>query len=293
MKRFIVELGVVPSALDPLVIYCDMGAIANAQEPRSHKGLKHIKLRYHSIREYIEDGKVKICKVHTDLNVADPLTKALPRAKHDQHQNAMGVRTDPSLAERARPQQPLPATTHLPAGAAPPRSTTTSPAPPPDAAPLATTAGRNCNVDEEDHQNHPQPKRNADLHPLLPSPPRPAGEAETKIYARRTSTTSPAPRPERGKEGEDEEALYTSATAAVFGDAIWAHTPNTRNLNYPRGQSRGSPPPRGAETAAGGRGEQQIRRRKTRPRSRLSFRLWELSQNTVHLTSRYTSIIHS
>ncbi|KAK1648096.1 hypothetical protein QYE76_065901 [Lolium multiflorum] len=88
MKRFIVELGVVPSALDPLVIYCDnMGAIANAQEPRSHKRLKHIKLRYHSIREYIEDGEVKICKVHTDLNVADPLTKALPRAKHDQHQN--------------------------------------------------------------------------------------------------------------------------------------------------------------------------------------------------------------
>ncbi|KAK1627519.1 hypothetical protein QYE76_001834 [Lolium multiflorum] len=79
MKRFIVELGVVPSALDPLVIYCDnTGAIANAKEPRSHKKLKHIKLRFHSIREYIEDGEVEICKVHTDLNVADPLTKALP-----------------------------------------------------------------------------------------------------------------------------------------------------------------------------------------------------------------------
>ncbi|KAK1616064.1 hypothetical protein QYE76_021581, partial [Lolium multiflorum] len=87
-------LGVVPSALDPLVIYCDnMGAIANAHEPRSHKRLKHIKLRYHSIREYIEDGEVKIYKVHTDLNVADPLTKALPRAKHDQHQNAMVLGT--------------------------------------------------------------------------------------------------------------------------------------------------------------------------------------------------------
>ncbi|KAK1694795.1 hypothetical protein QYE76_011492 [Lolium multiflorum] len=59
MKRFIVELGVVPSALDPLVIYCDnMGAIANAQEPRSHKKLNHIKLRFHSIREYIEDGEI-------------------------------------------------------------------------------------------------------------------------------------------------------------------------------------------------------------------------------------------
>ncbi|KAK1692240.1 hypothetical protein QYE76_008937 [Lolium multiflorum] len=105
MKRFIVELGVVPSALDPLIIYCDnMGAIANAQEPRSHKRLKHIKLRYHSIREYIEDGEVKICKVHTDLNVADPLTKALPRAKHDQHQNAMGV----SLAKLRRTSTPPP-----------------------------------------------------------------------------------------------------------------------------------------------------------------------------------------
>ena len=93
MKRFITELGVVPSALDPLTIYCDnMGAIANAQEPRSHKKLKHIKLRFHAIREYVEDGDIKICKVHTDLNVADPLTKALPRAKHDLHRNAMGVR---------------------------------------------------------------------------------------------------------------------------------------------------------------------------------------------------------
>ena len=93
MKEFISELGVVPSALDPMVIYCDNnGAIANAKEPRSHKNSKHIKRRFHSIREHVKDGDIKICKVHTDLNVADPLTKALPRAKHDQHQNSMGVR---------------------------------------------------------------------------------------------------------------------------------------------------------------------------------------------------------
>ncbi|KAK1669155.1 hypothetical protein QYE76_057314 [Lolium multiflorum] len=82
MKRFIVELGVVPSALDPLIIYCDnMGAIANAQEPRSHKRLKHIKLRYHSIREYIEDGEertqteellAKISRNHDDWTTPEP-----------------------------------------------------------------------------------------------------------------------------------------------------------------------------------------------------------------------------
>jgi hypothetical protein len=93
MKEFITELGVVPSALDPMAIYCDNnGAIANAKEPRSHNKSKHIKRRFHTIREYVKENDVKICKVHTDLNVADPLTKPLSKAKHDQHRNSMGVR---------------------------------------------------------------------------------------------------------------------------------------------------------------------------------------------------------
>src|SRR4051812_34383358 len=93
MKEFITELGVNPSALQSMVIYCDnMGAIANAQEPRSHKKLKHIKLHFHAIHDHVQDGDIKICKVHTDLNVTDPLTKTLPGEKHDQNQTAMGVR---------------------------------------------------------------------------------------------------------------------------------------------------------------------------------------------------------
>jgi hypothetical protein len=80
--EFIPELGVVPSALDPMVIYChNNDAIANAKEPRSHKNSKHIKLQFHSIRKHVKDGDIKIYKVHTDLNVADPLTKALPKEK--------------------------------------------------------------------------------------------------------------------------------------------------------------------------------------------------------------------
>ena len=93
LKEFTTELGVVPSALDPIAIYCDNnGAIANAKEPRSHKNSKHIKRRFHTIRDYVKEGDIKICKVYTDLNDADPLTKPLPRAKHDQHQESMGVR---------------------------------------------------------------------------------------------------------------------------------------------------------------------------------------------------------
>jgi hypothetical protein len=93
MKQFMTDLGVVPSALDPMTLFCDnTGAIALAKEPRFHKRTRHIKRRFNSIRDAIKEEDINICKVHMDLNVADPLTKPLPRAKHDQHQNSMGVR---------------------------------------------------------------------------------------------------------------------------------------------------------------------------------------------------------
>jgi hypothetical protein len=93
IKKFLMELGVVPSATSPIELYCDNnGAIAQAKEPRSHQRSKHVLRRYHLIREIIERGDVKVCKVHTDGNTADPLTKPLPQAKHEMHTLSMGVR---------------------------------------------------------------------------------------------------------------------------------------------------------------------------------------------------------
>ena len=96
MKEFVTNLGVVPSALDPMTMFYDnTGAIALAKEPRFHKRTRHIKRQLNSICNYIKEEDIHICKVHTDLNVADPLTNPFPRAKHDQHQNCMGVRFIP------------------------------------------------------------------------------------------------------------------------------------------------------------------------------------------------------
>ena len=65
----------VPSITNHVDVYCDNnGAIAQAKEPRSHQRSKHILRRYHLLREIIERGDVKICKVLTHDNVADPLT---------------------------------------------------------------------------------------------------------------------------------------------------------------------------------------------------------------------------
>ena len=93
MKEFISDLGVIPSASGPMKTFCDnTGAISIAKESRFHKITKHIKRRFNSIRDEVKEGDIEICKIHTDLNVTDLLTKPLPWAKHDRHQDSMGVR---------------------------------------------------------------------------------------------------------------------------------------------------------------------------------------------------------
>ena len=93
IRKFVSELGVVPSASNPMDLYCDnSGAIAQANEPRSHQKSKHILRHYHLIREIIDRGDVNICKVHMDLNIADSLTKPLSQQKHEAHMSSMGIR---------------------------------------------------------------------------------------------------------------------------------------------------------------------------------------------------------
>ena len=93
IRKFITELGVVPSIADPVTLYYDnSGAIAQVKEPRSHQRTKHILRRYHLVREIADRGDIKICKVAGEDNVADPLTKPLARVVHERHVTSMGIR---------------------------------------------------------------------------------------------------------------------------------------------------------------------------------------------------------
>ena len=92
MKKFLLELGVVPSIVDPILVYCDNnGAIAQAKEPRSHQRTKHILRRFHIIREIIERGDIRIDKVSSEDNIADPFTKALSQKLFEKHLEKMGI----------------------------------------------------------------------------------------------------------------------------------------------------------------------------------------------------------
>ena len=68
IRKFLIEFGVFPNSSSLLDLYCDnSGAIAKAKEPRNHQKSKHIMRRFHLIREFIDHGEIKICKIHTDL----------------------------------------------------------------------------------------------------------------------------------------------------------------------------------------------------------------------------------
>ncbi|KAL0448224.1 UNVERIFIED_CONTAM: Retrovirus-related Pol polyprotein from transposon TNT 1-94 [Sesamum latifolium] len=78
MKNYIQELSVVPSIVEPVVIfYNNNRAIAQEKEPRSHHHSKHIRRRYHLLREMVSRGDCRMDQVNSAENTADPLTKPM------------------------------------------------------------------------------------------------------------------------------------------------------------------------------------------------------------------------
>ena len=56
-------------------------AIHLAKNLALHSKTKHIQLRYHFIRSVLEDGQLKLEKIHTNENLADMLRKVVTREK--------------------------------------------------------------------------------------------------------------------------------------------------------------------------------------------------------------------
>nr|GEY28843.1 retrotransposon protein, putative, Ty1-copia subclass [Tanacetum cinerariifolium] len=93
IRKFIDELGIVPSNDYPIKMNCDnSAAIIMAKESGIQKGAIHFKRKYHYVRDCIETGKIDIVKVHTDDNLADPFTKALVDPKLTRHARSIGLR---------------------------------------------------------------------------------------------------------------------------------------------------------------------------------------------------------
>jgi len=74
------------------IIYCDnQGAIALAKDPKFHPRTKHIAIQHHWVREKIAEQVVDLEYVQTSKQVADGLTKALPKDAFEAFREALGL----------------------------------------------------------------------------------------------------------------------------------------------------------------------------------------------------------
>ena len=92
-KKFLSDLGVLRVEQVPITLFCDnSGAVVQSKDPRNHKKGKHIKRKYHIIRDIIACGDVVVANFEIANNLVDPFTKALPRRTFESHLEGMKVR---------------------------------------------------------------------------------------------------------------------------------------------------------------------------------------------------------
>jgi len=73
------------------IYYDNTAAIAVAEDPKYHGKTKHIKMRYHYIREAITEQDVILKHISTNSMVADPLTKPIARDTFVRHVRSLGL----------------------------------------------------------------------------------------------------------------------------------------------------------------------------------------------------------
>ncbi|WVZ89612.1 hypothetical protein U9M48_035991 [Paspalum notatum var. saurae] len=73
-------------------LFCDsQSAIHLTKDQMFHQRTKHIDVKYHYVREVVEEGRLKVCKISTHDNPADMMTKPVPVAKFELCSSLVGI----------------------------------------------------------------------------------------------------------------------------------------------------------------------------------------------------------
>ena len=77
---------------DPILILCDnTSAISISKNPVMHSKTKHIPIKYHFVREQVLGKIIKLDYIGTKDQVADILTKPLPKEAFEYLRQKLGV----------------------------------------------------------------------------------------------------------------------------------------------------------------------------------------------------------
>ena len=72
----------------PIIVHVDnLGAIYLAKTATMGGQTKHVDIKYHFVRNFVEDGTIKIVFVRSNKNTADVMTKNLNEENFKKHTN--------------------------------------------------------------------------------------------------------------------------------------------------------------------------------------------------------------
>ena len=90
LRRLLKELRIVVE--EPMKMFYDnQSAISIAKNPVHHDRTKHVEIDRHFIKEKIEEGIIKLFHLPTSIQIADILTKALPRKNFEDFNSKLGL----------------------------------------------------------------------------------------------------------------------------------------------------------------------------------------------------------
>lgn len=93
LRRLLSELlGIGDEPLATVIFGDNQGAIALTKNPQHHARTKHIDLQHHFVREKVAEGLVKIEFTPTEEQIADGLTKPLPKDAFNRFRSLLGLR---------------------------------------------------------------------------------------------------------------------------------------------------------------------------------------------------------
>jgi hypothetical protein len=81
LRRILADLGH-PQASATTIYEDNQSTIKMTEQPGEHRRTKHIDIRHHFIREKVESNEIRVEYCPTAQQVADIMTKALPKDKY-------------------------------------------------------------------------------------------------------------------------------------------------------------------------------------------------------------------
>ncbi|GKU90513.1 hypothetical protein SLEP1_g4502 [Rubroshorea leprosula] len=78
--------------IHPIELFCDnLFTIAIVKNPFLHGKTKHIKIKYHSIKEVVSEGEVQVLHCDSDDHITDIFTKGLHKCRFETLREKLGI----------------------------------------------------------------------------------------------------------------------------------------------------------------------------------------------------------